>query len=339
MSKDYSVETLPVSKWAEWNTFVTETPQGTIFHRSEWLSALTKNLSILVCRGKSGQIVGGIPLVERKNGWYRVFSPPALAPYAGLVLSEPRSNKLVARYAEQKEKAVTLLEAIPQLARVSFPLHISNTDAQPLQWLGYSVTLAHTYCIDASRSVEEVWENLETRSPIRKAEKAGIVVKTTDDIGELLPLLAMTFDRQGKSLPNDESYYRRLWKAACELGSGRIYMAYGPDGAPHAGLMIVWDPRSSYYLLGGGDPDKRNSCAGVLAVWEAIKDSLNEGRTFNFEGSTLPGVELYFRGWGGTLYPIIQAEKVTSLFLGMLLAANRARMRRRLTREFCERRK
>ena len=41
----------------------------------------------------------------------------------------------------------------------------------------------------------------------------------------------------------------------------------------HASLFLVWNSRSAYYLIGGGDPALRNSEAMTLLMWEAIKFS------------------------------------------------------------------
>ena len=51
---------------------------------------------------------------------------------------------------------------------------------------------------------------------------------------------------------------------------------------PHAGVYIVWDSNSAYYIMGGGDPELRSSGATTLCMWEAIKFSASVTACFDF---------------------------------------------------------
>jgi hypothetical protein len=72
------------------------------------------------------------------------------------------------------------------------------------------------------------------------------------------------------------------------------------QGKPIATCFIVHDEQTAYYLLGGYDAQDRHHGAGALAVVEAIKFAQDLGlKTFDFEGSVMPAIERYFRGFGG----------------------------------------
>nr|HPR68216.1 methicillin resistance protein [Kiritimatiellia bacterium] len=47
-----------------------------------------------------------------------------------------------------------------------------------------------------------------------------------------------------------------------------------------------------------------------LAVWEAIRHAKEAGlETFDFEGSVIPPIERFFRGFGGRLTPYYTVNK------------------------------
>ena len=52
--------------------------------------------------------------------------------------------------------------------------------------------------------------------------------------------------------------------------AGAIFFARGKDGRIHAGNLLVWNESCAYYLMGGGDPELRNSGATSLAMWRQL---------------------------------------------------------------------
>ena len=339
MAKTYTTELLSPAQWPEWDAFVDATPQGTVFHRTAWLTAAhggPERLSILACRSADGALAGGLPLLERPLARFTAYRLPPLTPYAGMVLSEPAPAKIANQHSEQKDKALALLAAVPPAALVRFPLALGNTDTQPFRWHGYHSSIIHTYRLAATMSPDDVWNGNETnqRGHIRKAEKDGVVVKTVDAMDDLLPLIRQTYAKQDLDTPQPEATYRRLWAAAQAMGRGAIYLALSSDGQPLAGQLVVWDIRSTYLILSGLDHRKGAAGAGSLAIWRAIQDALARGTAFDFEGSTLPGVERFYRSWGGQLCPVVTVEKIASLPLRLLTAWRDHKAARTMMRMF-----
>ncbi len=301
MADRFSTQLLDPRSSPEWDEFIDRADQGTVFHSTSWLTAWAAEVSILVIRDRDGAIAGGLPLVRRPIGWYLAYRLPPLCPYAGIVLGPPLSAKLVTQHAEQKDKALALLDGIPEAAMVRFPLHHSNRDTQPYQWRNYKVTVSSTYVIDAGAQIHEVRGAIDAkqRNIVRKAEEHGLSVWTTDDIDQFLPLNRMTFERQGLAPRLTDDRYRQLWSRAARA-KGTIYLS-GKFPNAHAGAVVVHDRRCSYLLMSGGDPATRSLGGGSLILWRAIGDALAQGRSFDFEGSSLPGVEQFYRSWGGAV--------------------------------------
>jgi CelD/BcsL family acetyltransferase involved in cellulose biosynthesis len=323
VARDYTTEILPRDRWLEWDDFVSATPQGTVFHRTAWLMAICggpERLSLLVCRNAAGALAGGLPLVKRPLACFTSYRLPPLTPYAGMVLNEPESAKIVNQQSEQKDKALALLAAMPKAAMIRFPLALGNTDTQPFRWHGYQSTVVHTYRLVETLSADNAWNGIDPkqRNSIRKAEKDGTIVKSDASIDDLLPLIRLTFAKQDLETPQSEETYRRLWAAAHGMGQGSIYLAVSPAGKSVAGQLVIWDRHCTYLLLSGMDPEQRAAGAGAMMLWQAIRDALARGAAFDFEGSTLPGVERFYRSWGGRLHPIITVEKITSLPLRLM---------------------
>ena len=95
----------------------------------------------------------------------------------------------------------------------------------------------------------------------------------------------------------------------------KILLGVDKENKIHAGIYLVWDENTMYYLLGGGDPKYRNSGATSLLLWEAIKLASSKGLSFDFEGSMIEPVEKFVRGFGAIQKPYFQIYKTDSKFL------------------------
>ncbi|QPT41279.1 GNAT family N-acetyltransferase [Oligella ureolytica] len=91
-----------------------------------------------------------------------------------------------------------------------------------------------------------------------------------------------------------------------------MFIAEDEQGRHHAGVYLIWDDNTAYYLMGGGDPDLRNSDATSLCMWEAIQFAATVTKNFDFEGSMIEPVERFFRGFGAVQTPYFSISKTNS---------------------------
>jgi len=86
-----------------------------------------------------------------------------------------------------------------------------------------------------------------------------------------------------------------------------------------AAACCIHDATTAYYILGGHDADKKQRGAAGIAVLSAIRYAKELGiKTFDFEGSMIPAIESFFRGFGGEL-TVKYAVHRANLPLEMLL--------------------
>ena len=65
-----------------------------------------------------------------------------------------------------------------------------------------------------------------------------------------------------------------------------------------AAIFLLTDAKSVYYLSGVNDRNAKYSMN--LLLYRAICESINQKKSFDFEGSMIPSIEQFFRGFGGT---------------------------------------
>ena len=286
---------------------------GTIFSQPWWLNAVAPDQwnEIKIERGE--QIVARMPYVLKKSkGFTKIVMPPltqTLGPWLA-----PMEGKYVKQLSRQHQLLTELIELLPPFDFFSQRFHNSITNWLPFYWKGFQQTTRYTYTIEDLTDLDRVWNatRANIHRNIHKAQKL-LTVRTDIDLETFLDLNEMTFHRQGLKLPYTRDTVRRI-DQVCQIHKCRqIFFAEDSSGRLHAAIYIVWDNQTTYYLMSGSDPGRRNSGALSLLVWEAIKFASNVTPVFDFEGSMSQPIERFFRSFGTRQTPYSQVTKTNSL--------------------------
>lgn len=311
------VEILHPAEYARWDELVRRSAHGTIFHHSWWLEATGRDFEILVCRDRDGQIVAGIPLPRKTRAGITLFHSPMLTPYLGPIFDVSRAVSMNEKLSLVRQTGEALARAIKGYDSLIYLVGASAPDLQGFLWADFRATVVgYTFRFDGRTSIEQVMKEMTDhhKRNLAKAQRRQTLVQKMDaNIDILLDLTKQTFARQGLPLPYPESLARRLWSAAQCRQQGDIYLACDAKCNPVAGLLTVHDTRCTYQIVSGMSPGAQNSGGCQLVIWRAIDDSLLAGRMYDFEGSSIRGVEHYYRQWGGVAKPVCRLERAGSL--------------------------
>jgi len=298
------IRALEESEFVEWDQFVRQSPQGTLFHTTLWLEAVGVPFRLLGCF-RGGQMHGGCAIGLVKHDV--AGTPcPSLTPYLGILY--PRCNaKYVTEISNKKEiggaLAARLKRDFRRVEELAFAPEV--TDLQPFIWQGFHVRVRYTYRLSL-RSLETVLENMDARrrNEIVSAQREGIQVEPGADFAEVMRLSEKSFERQGK-VTALRPIAVRIEAALRPAGRCLAFLARSRDGEPLGAAWIAWDEKRAYYLVGGYDHSAKANKAGSLALWHAIQFAATDLKLleFDFEGSMIPAVEQFFRKFGGTLVP------------------------------------
>lgn len=286
-----------------------------IFSQSWWLDAACgkDNWNVALAK-KKDRIVGSLPYEIRRCRMHTVSNMPALTQTLGPYIAYPPKQRYQKKLAFEKDVCEMLIAELPPLDQFSQNFSPEFQNWLPFHWNGYKQTTRYTYVLDGIKDHDSVWKNLSgnIRSDVRKAEKTVRVVEEANS-DELYALVTKTFQRQGKKTATYSSEFLHRIVAACQKNNCcKMFLAVDEDGRHHAGALVVWDESKAFYLVGGGDPDLRNSGATSLVVWHSIKEASKHVDCFDFEGSMLEPVERFFRAFGARQQLIFRVSKTNS---------------------------
>jgi hypothetical protein len=321
-----------VSLPLNYDELVKRSPQGSIFAHRWWLEAVAPGMYEILEVKKGDGIQAAWPIVYRKVEGVKDVCMPSLTQKLGILFAPSNARPVEAQSTNQK-LTTELIERLGDTASFHQNFHENFTDWLPFYWRGYSQTARYTYLLDDISDLTVLWNELRPnhRRDIRRAEKHGIRIKDNLEVTRFLELNRKTFARQGKESPVSDDVICRLDRACCANAGRKIFAGVDSQGRVHAAVYVAWADDTAYYLMGGGEPDLRESGAQLLALWEAIIFSSSVAKRFDFEGSMLPQIEHGFRGFGArqrAYFSITKAPPAPTSLRGFLKASIKFRWHR-----------
>jgi len=293
----------------EYDRLVEISSEGTIFHKSWWLNCFKDvyryryEVKYVGVYQNDGNLISAIPIPIHKRGFINFIYPPKLTPYLGSVFY-PENVKYYSLISKRKKINKEFVYVMKDCGiTVLYPFSHDHVDLQPYKWRGFSIEVSYTYVIDLNQPLDVIWDGMHSsrRRDIRKAEKSNIQIAENDLIS-FLELNEETFRRQKKRI-NLKKFWKIIFNECSKRNCCKIWTAY-LNNEPIASLFLIWDNKRAYYIGGGINQNSQGIMS--LLMWNAIKASKEMGlKEFDFEGSDIPTIEMYFRKFGGTIRPIL----------------------------------
>lgn len=184
---------------------------------------------------------------------------------------------------------------------------------------GHSIQPRRTISVSLDGG-EEQWlarMKQKTRYNIRLAEKKGVLVHASQDIGTFCQLMDITGKRDGFGVHNRE-YFHRVYELFYPFGMCELLIAEYA-GQPLAGLMVFSRGDRAWYLYGASNDLERSRMPAYLLQWHAMQWAKSRGCSeydlwgvpdenedlleagFENRSDGLWGVYRFKRGFGGVL--------------------------------------
>lgn len=300
-----------------WAALCAASQEAGLLQLPGWRAVQGADLQRFGVADEKGVLLAGFQLVRSKRSGLTLWSHPPFNQNCGFIATA-RAKNPAKRIGEGKKVHTAIaafLKDLPGVVTVAFPPDV--VDMQPYIWAGYKVVPSYTYRIQLTQGIDGVRQDYatETRNAIRKAETDGVSVRSASS-AEVLPLVRATFDRKGKTL--DHAKVDRILGTFLDGGHGYAFLTEW-KGTPIAGAFCAVDGQRAYYLLGGHVKVAGHAGAGAMTVDRCIMEAARRGiPQFDLEGSMIPDIERFFRGFGAQLTPYFTVNRASFLMETLL---------------------
>lgn len=265
-----------------------------------------------------GRLCGLMPYYTTRKMGLKVLRMPPFTDYLGIWIQYPvLPQKTERRYAFEHKVTTRLIDQLPRFHYCNLQCYPEVENWLPFYWKGFKQTTLYTYRLPGLRPHEQILAECKgaIRTDLKKSE-GNIHITKGGDVATFYRLHQLTFEKQGLPLPYSLEQLRLLDRAATDRGRSDLYVAFSTGvEQPVAGLYVVRDENTAYFLLHGADPAYGASGAATALYWQAIRDFSLTHRQIDFCGSMLPGVEAFTRAFGGIRTPHHRIYKASGKWL------------------------
>ncbi|GAA4370693.1 GNAT family N-acetyltransferase [Hymenobacter saemangeumensis] len=303
---------------ASYRDFCRTAPDVPVFAQDWYLDACAAggDWDVVLARD-SGRIVAALPFFYKQRGPFRYATMPPFVKMLGPYLLPEFRGILKKEHPIYSE----LIAQLPAFAAFKQNFYPTCTNWLPFYWEKFQQTTYYTYRLHQVQQLKHIEAGIN-RNIRRNLQKAREQVRVVHDFSaeQFYQLNKMSFDRQGLPMPYSWEQFRRHDQALAQAEARQFFFAVDAQGRIHSAAYLIWDRQTAYYHLSGDDPALRESGAGILLIWEAIRytSEVLGLDCFDFEGSMLPAVERIRVQFGAVQTPYFFVWKTNSRLFGLL---------------------
>lgn len=284
-----------------------------VFAQPWWLDAVCHKWDVAITK-KGDQVAGAWPYpVEKKIG-VSLLRTPMLTPYLGPLVFFPHDLKESKADSYEHEIIAGLIKQLPNAPVWHLAIQPGIKQAGIFRQCDLHVQVQQTFLLELDEEEETLLANMKDalRRNIRQAESEVTITNSPEHLKDMFAFQKNTLSRKGKSFIYSLSDLQKIMDAALAHNCTALWVAKTADGNIQAIVWTVWDDKTSYYFMGGQNPDTNSYRAMSLLLWHTMKQAKNRGNsTYDLEGSMDEGVERFFRNFGGdrALYIVLMKNK------------------------------
>jgi hypothetical protein len=305
------VRELKEKEFGLWDGLVEASSFGTIFHKSYWLTNISKSLDKEIKffgYFEDGELISGCPLYVFKMGFLKLASSTIkMTPYTGILLKEPTTSK-IRKQERIYENIINSLRCAIERENFDY-IRITNppsfVDIRPFTWNGWGSEVRYEYHLNLKSNIKKHFSK-NARYLIRKAIKNKITYEKLDnlDLSTYYELFSMTYRRQNQKPPATEDFIKNIFDCLETKNIGEMWIAKAPNGDVASIEIIVADKELAHCWSSANHTDYRKTGSNALLLYEISKDLNRRGfRELNLTTANTPHLAYYWTNFNPELVP------------------------------------
>jgi lipid II:glycine glycyltransferase (peptidoglycan interpeptide bridge formation enzyme) len=302
---DLTIRYLTQEEFHLWNDYVTSHPDGSVFHTTVFLEAVSKPVKRalkVLCLFKGSEIIGGLAFGSIKKAGFNIIPLPYECPVFHPLITE-RASKFVSKKESFINTTLTLL--LQQLKKeydaFSFVFSPNVKDLRPYRWNGLNLEVNYTYLNNIKKiNLENPDFAPSTKRQIAKAVKQNYSISkgfSNENIDAFYSLLQQTYTRKDIVFKMDKKALLRLFRNLSDRNWLEIFVLQF-EGQAAAACAITTFNQTAHYWMAASDSHLSKLGAPSALLVEVMKWlKTREIEIFDLVGANIQSVSNFKAGF------------------------------------------
>lgn len=279
----------------KWGNCIDHSVNNIIYAYSWYLDSVCPNWNALV----EDDYKSVMPLTGNKKYGVHYLYPPYFAQQLGVFSKEKLSQ----------EKVEEFLKAIPsQYKFIEISLNTQNT----FEFSGFQIKKNINIELSLDSSYEALRKKFseDTKRNIKKAIKYEVVLQKNISPSDLISMFRKNTGKKINNLTGKNyKVLSNLINTCIQKGYAEAWGAFSKENKLCAGVVWLIKNNRSIFLFSATDQQAKKSGAMFFLINNFIHEHSNQKMILDFEGSNLPGLARFYKGFGSEENVYLQARK------------------------------
>jgi len=270
----------------KWNVCIRTAANGLIYAQSAYLDAMAGKWDALVV----GDYETVMPLTWKKKWGINYLYQPFLTAQGGIFGEQA---------AARTPAFLAFLQKEYRFAEIC--LNYGNTSAA----LPAGATLRNNFVLSlaAPYDVLSTYFNENTRRNSKKCRQAGAVFSQLADAEQVITIATRQMQAQGHQPGEGVQRFRKIFQQLATANSAKAFGVFDTTGFLLASAVFFYGNNRAYYILVGNSPEARQTGASHMLIDCFIEQHAGSGLLLDFEGSDIPSLAHFYKGFGAENQP------------------------------------
>ena len=269
---------------AKWDATVGASPESRIYATTYWLDILHPGWEALVTED-CGAVM---PLTGNKKFAIAYLSQPYFTQQLGFYSCMPIDENLIKRFINRARALFSFAEIF-----VNFPV-----DGITINYKNYVLPLNNTYS-----EIRKNYSKSLIQNSLKPLLKINLIYNKDLQIDVAIEQYKKLYQAKMKIAPSGYERLKLLANNLCKNGKCFTRQVYNDEGNLLAISLFFFDSRRIYNVVSSVTVAGRKLNANYFLYDELIKEFSEKKIILDYEGSNVPGIEMFYRKFGATPEP------------------------------------
>ncbi len=138
---------------------------------------------------------------------------------------------------------------------------------------------------------------------VKKTKNNNLIYEADDNVEKIISLFIKNYSGRIHASPQDYKDILQLYLLLKKKEQLFIRKVSAPDGQLLSIAVFLKDKRRIYYVMSVTLPEGRKRESNYLLLYSVIKEFSSQNLIFDFEGSAIPSIQLFFKKFGSIEQP------------------------------------